>query len=124
MSEVKIKRIYDPAEANDGFRVLVDRLWPRGIAKAKASIDAWLKEAGPSTELRKWFGHDPVKWKEFQTRYAKELKGAEALKDLVVMAKKHKKITLLFGAKDEEQNQAVVLQKIIKRRLGVRKKEG
>ena len=113
MNKVKIKRIYDPAAATDGFRVLVDRVWPRGVSKEKASVDIWLREAGPSTALRKWFDHDPVKWDEFQKRYKNELKGSESLKELLEIAESHKHVTLLFGAKNEEMNQAVVLQNII-----------
>jgi len=108
------KRVYEPAAKEDGYRVLVDRLWPRGLTKAKAHVDLWLKEVAPSTELRKWFGHEPEKWPEFQKRYRVELNKA-ALESLRKLEKDHKKITLLYGAKSEERNQAVALLKILKK---------
>ena len=111
---VQIKRIYEPYAENDGYRVLVDRLWPRGIAKDKAHIDQWLKEVAPSTELRQWFHHEEGKWHEFEARYRHELKNSEALKELADLAEKHKNLTLLYSAKDEENNQAVVLKELIK----------
>jgi len=107
------KRVYEPAAKDDGYRVLVDRLWPRGLTKAKAHVDLWLKEVAPSTELRKWFGHEPEKWLEFQKRYRAELNKA-ALEGLRKLEKDHKKVTLLYGAKSEERNQAVALLKILK----------
>src|SRR5690625_1957182 len=111
---VKIKRVYEGSEKGDGFRVLVDRVWPRGMTKEKANIDLWLKEIAPSTELRKWFGHDPEKWSEFKKRYKKELKeNKEALNQVNQQIKKGK-VTLVYGAKDEEHNQAVVLQEYLK----------
>jgi uncharacterized protein YeaO (DUF488 family) len=110
---VRIKRIYEPYAESDGFRVLVDRLWPRGIAKDKAHIDQWLKEVAPSTELRQWFHHEESKWHEFETKYRYELKNSDALKELSELAKKHKNLTLLYSAKDEKNNQAVVLKELI-----------
>lgn len=110
---IRIKRIYEPFTKADGYRILVDRLWPRGIKKEDAHIDKWLKDVAPSTTLRKWFGHDPGKWKEFITRYEKELKDAPALDELKEDIRKHKTITLLYGAKDEEHNQAVALAKLL-----------
>src|SRR5215813_2861633 len=108
------KRVYEPASKEDGYRVLVDRLWPRGLTKAKARVDLWLKEVAPSTALRKWFGHEPDKWPEFQKRYSTEMKAqALALAALRRLEKAHKKVTLLFGAKSEERNQAVALLKIL-----------
>ena len=107
-----VKRVYEAAAKDDGYRVLVDRLWPRGLTKAKAHVDLWLKEVAPSTELRKWFGHEPEKWPEFQKRYRAELK-KDALESLRKVEKEHKKVTLLFGAKSEERNQAVALLKIL-----------
>jgi len=107
------KRVYEPAAKEDGYRVLVDRLWPRGLTKAKAHVDLWLKEVAPSTELRKWFGHEPEKWLEFQKRYRAELK-KDALESLRKLEKEHKKVALLYGAKSEERNQAVALLKILK----------
>ncbi len=109
MSKISIKRIYEPAKESDGYRILVDRLWPRGISKEKAKIDLWLKEVGPSNELRQWFGHDPAKFIEFKNRYIKELKSNPAIKELRSAIKAHPKVTLLYGAKDQTHNQAVVL---------------
>lgn len=110
MTRIKLKRIYEPAETSDGFRILVDRVWPRGIKKEKAGIDVWLKEIGPSTELRKWFNHDPEKWREFRQAYEKESKQSASLKELKEYLKKYKTITFLYSAKDEEHNQAIALQ--------------
>jgi uncharacterized protein YeaO (DUF488 family) len=109
----KIKRVYDPPEASDGRRVLVDRLWPRGISKEKARVDEWLKETAPSTELRKWFSHDPAKWAEFQRRYAAELKDKEAVLDSLRAEARKNTVTLLYGARDEERNQAVALKSLL-----------
>jgi len=108
-----IKRIYEPAAPDDGWRVLVDRVWPRGVSRERAKIDEWLKEIAPSTALRKWFGHDPAKWAEFSRRYARELKQhADAVKALRDRGRKGR-VTLLYGARDEEHNNAVALKKII-----------
>ncbi len=105
-----MKRIYEIPEQSDGHRILVDRLWPRGISKESAKIDEWLKEAAPSTELRQWFAHEPAKWSEFKRRYVEELKGKEALiNDLRSRAKKGP-VTLLYAAKDEVHNQAIALK--------------
>ena len=108
-----LKRIYEPPAKQDGYRILVDRLWPRGLTKEKAAIDLWLKEIAPSTELRKWFGHDPGKWKEFQQKYLKELKEN---KEAVAVLKDHLKketVTLLYAAKDEEHNEARVISTFV-----------
>ena len=105
---VKIKRIYEPAAPEDGQRILVDRLWPRGVAKAEAHIDLWLKEVAPSADLRRWFGHKPERWAEFQKRYLAELKDNPAFEDLRRLAR-GKPTTLLYGARDETHNQARVL---------------
>lgn len=110
---INIKRVYEPASKDDGYRVLVDRLWPRGISKTEAAVDLWLKEIAPSTELRKWFGHDPGRFTEFKKRYIKELDNNPATKTLKNLANQHKKITLLYGAKDEHHNQAVILQGLL-----------
>jgi uncharacterized protein YeaO (DUF488 family) len=115
--KVKVKRIYEAYENVDGFRILVDRLWPRGIKKEKAQIDTWIKEVAPSTTLRKWFGHDPEKWPDFVSRYKKELNGSTAFRDLVTLVKKHKTVTLLFSASDEALNQAVALKKFLEEKL-------
>ena len=111
---VALKRAYEAASDSDGTRVLVDRLWPRGVTKARARIDVWLKDVAPSTQLRKWFGHDPGKWTEFQRRYRAELKGSEALAELRKLAREGH-VTLVYGAKDEEHNDAVVLAKLLRR---------
>lgn len=110
---IKLKRIYDPPAPDDGRRVLVDRLWPRGIAKDAARLDDWLKEIAPSDELRKWFGHDPAKWEEFRKRYRAELDShGNLLAELRAAAEKGT-VTLLFAAKDEEHNNAVVLKELL-----------
>ena len=110
-----IKRIYEPAGKKDGCRILVDRLWPRGLKKEAARVDEWMKEIAPSNALRKWFGHKPERWAEFQKRYRGELvKKKELLQTLRAMERKHGTVTLLFGAKDEEHNQAVVLRNALK----------
>jgi uncharacterized protein YeaO (DUF488 family) len=110
---VKIKRVYDPVSPDDGKRVLVDRLWPRGIKKEKAQIDEWLKEISPSNELRKWYSHDPAKWAEFKKRYKKELaEKSELLKKIKAEAKKQT-VTLLFSTKELELNNAVALKEIL-----------
>lgn len=106
---IKIKRIYEPAEKSDGYRVLVDRLWPRGLKKAEAHIDVWLKEVAPSTELRKWFDHDPEKWDSFRKKYYAELKGQPAVKEMKQIIKEHNTVTLLYGAKNENYNHAIAL---------------
>lgn len=111
---ISLKRAYDPPRSTDGKRVLVDRIWPRGVAKDKAKIDLWLKDVAPSTELRQWFGHDPERWAEFRKKYRAELKGNPALDELRKMAGKGK-VTLVYAARDEEHNNAVVLQGIIGR---------
>lgn len=106
---MRIKRVYEPADSGDGCRVLVDRLWPRGVAKADAAIELWLKEVGPSTELRQWFGHEPERFDEFSRRYREELKHNPALAELRSLAAEHEVLTLVYSAKDEQHNQAVVL---------------
>ncbi len=115
---IKIKRIYDPWNDNDGYRILVDRLWPRGISKESAHIDLWMKEIAPSSELRKWFNHDTKKWDEFTKRYTKELtNNKQMLMDIKKLEKEHKTITLLYGAKDTEHNQAQVLLNGLKNKM-------
>ena len=114
---IDLKRVYDPPANSDGRRILVDRIWPRGITKADLQIDAWLKDLAPSTELRKWFGHDPAKWDEFRKRYAGELEQrSEALEELVEKARAGR-VTLVFSAKDTEHNNAVALKAHLERRL-------
>ena len=107
---ISVKRVYEPAAKSDGQRVLVDRLWPRGVKKEDAAVDLWVKELAPSTELRQWFGHDPARWDGFRHRYASELDElGEHWRPLAEQAERHH-ITLLFGARDEEHNNAVVLK--------------
>ncbi len=112
MSEVCLKRAYEPPGPADGMRVLVDRLWPRGVKKSEAAIDVWLKEVAPSTALRQWFGHDPGKWDEFQKRYRAELSHSAALKELRELVARNRRTTLVFGASDADHNNAVVLRKL------------
>lgn len=111
---IQVKRVYEKPRASDGLRVLVDRLWPRGLTKQKAAVDVWLKDLAPSTELRKWFGHDPAKWKQFQTRYRRELAGQKEVLALLKEIGRLQTVTLLFGARDEEHNEALVLQELLK----------
>jgi len=108
---VKIKRIYEPHTKDDGYRILTDRLWPRGIKKD--SVDKWLKDVAPSTELRKWFNHEPEKWQQFLARYREEIGKSAAIEELKADIRQHKNVTLLYSAKDEEHNQAVALMKIL-----------
>jgi len=111
-AEVRLKRAYDPPERSDGRRVLVDRLWPRGVSKEKADIDLWLKEVAPSSELRRWFGHRPDRWPEFQARYRAELAHNPALYELRRIAGTGP-VTLVYGAKDRAHNDAVVLAEVL-----------
>jgi uncharacterized protein YeaO (DUF488 family) len=112
----KIKRVYEAAESTDGYRVLVDRLWPRGVSKAKAHVDLWMKEVGPSDKLRKWFGHDPERWTEFQKRYKVELrKNSTLTTELKQLEKQHRTVTLVYSAHDEQHNQAVALSAFLQR---------
>ena len=114
--DITLKRAYDPPAKSDGRRVLVDRIWPRGVARDDLRIEAWLKELAPSPGLRKWFGHDPDKWEEFKGRYARELdERPEALAQLAEMAKAGR-LTLVFGARDTEHNNAVALREYLERR--------
>lgn len=117
---IKLKRAYEPASSDDGYRVLVDRLWPRGIAKANLKIDSWEKDLGPSTELRKWFGHDPERWTEFRRRYLQELDdpGKQPLLESLADRARHGTVTLIYSARDTEHNQAVVLKEALDRRVG------
>ncbi len=109
-----IKRIYEKNSITDGKRILVDRLWPRGVRKDSALIDEWIKDVAPSDKLRKWFGHNPKRWREFKRRYIKELKNNPAFKKLLKEAQESD-ITLIYSAKDEKHNNAVVLAELIKR---------
>ena len=112
-ANLKLKRAYEPTAADDGTRVLIDRLWPRGVSKDAAALDLWLKDLAPSTELRKWFGHDPARWAEFQLRYADEVhQHPELFKQLRDLAQKGR-VTLVYSAHDEEHNDAIVLHSLL-----------
>ncbi len=110
---IRIKRVYEAPQAADGFRVLVDRVWPRGVSKDKAAVDLWMNEIGPSTELRKWFGHKPERWAEFQERYGRELGDKQQLLDELRLHAEKGALTLVYSAKDEERNQAVVIKGVL-----------
>lgn len=110
---IRIKRVYEEPEKSDGLRVLVDRLWPRGVSKVQAKIDIWEKEMAPSTKLRQWFGHEPVRWPEFERRYKSEL--ASKRDRLKQLAQNNHRMTLVYSAKDESRNQAVVLKEVLER---------
>lgn len=115
---IRIKRVYEAPDRTDGHRVLVDRLWPRGLSKESAHVDAWMKDLAPSDELRRWFGHDPERFAEFRRRYREELMEEPARTQLADLARRaaREKITLVFGAKDVEHNNAVVLSEELERR--------
>jgi uncharacterized protein YeaO (DUF488 family) len=110
---IKIKRIYDTPIPDDGLRILVDRLWPRGLSKEKAKVDLWLKEISPSNELRKWYGHDPKKWSQFRKKYFKELGAQKELVELIIQETKEGDVTLLYSSKEERLNNAVALKEYI-----------
>lgn len=119
---IKVKRVYDPAAEDDGYRVLVDRLWPRGVSQSQGGIDLWMRGVAPTDELREWFGHEAERWPGFAQRYESELAGHDELLDLLLDIEHHRKtLTLLFGARDEEHNQARVLADVLKARERVRK---
>jgi len=114
--KIQMKRVYDEPSDTDGTRILIDRLWPRGVSKAKAKVDLWLKAIAPSTPLRQWFGHDPGKWEEFKKRYKDELDdNSEAVAQLRALLAQGT-VTLLYGAKDKDHNDAVVLQEYVEKR--------
>ena len=113
---IRLKRAYDPPSAEDGVRVLVDRLWPRGLRKTSAAIAHWMKDIAPSTELRRWFGHDPERWPEFRRRYAEELREHAPELDQLRELARHNPVTLVFGARDEDHNDAVVLRELLLRK--------
>lgn len=116
---VRLKRAYESAAPSDGYRILVERLWPRGVRKEAAALDAWLKDIAPSDELRKWFGHEPSRWAEFQRRYERELRAEVAQKLLDEIARRAKRgaVTLVYSSHDREHNNAIVLGQNIRRRL-------
>jgi len=114
---IRVKRVYEKPSKEDGFRLLVDGLWPRGLTKERAAVDQWMKEIAPSDALRKWFGHEPKKWPEFEKRYRKELAAKQdLLSEIRKLESEHKLVTLLYGRNDEKQNQAVVLADLLKRK--------
>lgn len=110
---VQLKRAYESQSESDGYRVLVDRLWPRGVSKQDAKIDLWLKEIAPSNDLRKWFGHDPAKWDEFRKRYAQELDNSPEIVKQLSNLVEEQPVTLIYGAKNEQFNQAVALKEYL-----------
>ncbi len=113
---IRIKRVYEPYAAEDGQRFFIDRLWPRGISKEEFRFDGWLKEIAPSTELRQWFSHDPAKWAEFRKRYRAELRSHPHALKILIRATRHGNVTLLYSAKDEEHNDAVVLRQVLEKK--------
>jgi uncharacterized protein YeaO (DUF488 family) len=113
VDNVRLKRAYELPAADDGARILVDRLWPRGVSKQAAALDEWMKDIAPSTELRRWFGHAPARWEEFRHRYAEELHRNQSLLEELRARALHRRITLVFSARDEAHNHAVVLKNII-----------
>lgn len=112
---IKLKRVYEEPSAQDGFRILVERLWPRGFTKERARVDLWLKDIAPSTELRKWFGHDPAKWDQFCRRYWAELDQKQDLISLLKQKNKEGTVTFIYAAQDEEHNGALALKKYVER---------
>ena len=118
-SNVRLQRAYDEPEMDDGYRVLVDRVWPRGRTKEALRLDAWARDLGPSTQLRKWFGHDPARWPEFQSRYHAELAEADKAQALDALASQARRgpVTLVYGARDREHNQARVIADELERRI-------
>jgi uncharacterized protein YeaO (DUF488 family) len=113
---IQLKRVYEKPSRKDGVRILVDRLWPRGLTKERAAVNLWLKDVAPSSELRKWFGHEPAKWKEFQVRYRKELRDKKDALKLLKQKSEDRTITLVYGARDQQHNEAVVLRKLVEGR--------
>ncbi len=114
--EIRLRRVYEPPARGDGTRVLVDRLWPRGLSKEAARVDLWLKDIAPSTELRKWFGHDAAKWSEFQERYRAELRAHDDAVRRIAEEAQRGRVTLVYGAKDTVHNDAVVLKQFLEER--------
>ena len=114
-----IKRIYEPRSEADGFRVLIDRLWPRGLSKAKVAVDLWLRDIAPSAALRTWFNHDPTRWAEFRRRYAAELDRIPALVDQLLAQVRQGRVTLLYSAQHETCNNAVALDEYLRRKLSL-----
>jgi len=124
---IRLKRVYDSPAAEDGFRVLVERLWPRGITKAEAHLDLWMREIAPSSDLRKWFAHDPAKWEEFSVRYEKELEKNRELVNMLEQKSRQTTVTLVYAAHDVRHNSALVLKRFIENTRTIsqkRKKSG
>ncbi len=117
---IELKRVYEKEDAHDGVRYLIERLWPRGVKKASLRIDAWLKDAGPSTDLRQWFSHDPEKWQEFRRRYFAELDHAPGVWAPIAEAARRGTVTLLYSSRDTEHNNAVALKEYIEHKAGVK----
>jgi len=118
-SHLRLKRAYEPAEPEDGIRVLVDRLWPRGLSKARAALDGWMKDIAPSIELRQWFGHDPARWTEFRRRYRLELRQHDQELERIRALAGTQTVTLVYGAHDAEHNDAIVLREALLEKQGV-----
>jgi len=110
---IHLKRAYDKPSPSDGERILVERLWPRGLTKARAAVDLWLKDVAPSPELRKWFGHDPARWKQFEKRYWKELQGQQEAVEMLRQKAKRGAVTLVYAARDQEHNSALSLKEFL-----------
>jgi uncharacterized protein YeaO (DUF488 family) len=113
---IRLKRVYEPPSRTDGARILVDRLWPRGLTKERAAVTLWLKDVAPSTELRKWFGHAPARWKQFQARYRKELHERKDALELLKRKSNAHTVTLVYAARDEQHNEALVLKRVLEGR--------
>jgi len=118
MIQIKIKRAYDPPGPEDGRRFLVDRLWPRGVKREALKLDGWIKDVAPSDELRRWYGHDPTRWEEFQRRYEEELERNKEAWEPLLKEARSEDVTLIYAARDEEQNNAVVLRNFLQNRAG------
>jgi uncharacterized protein YeaO (DUF488 family) len=110
---VKLKRAYDPVSSSDGIRLLVERLWPRGLSKDKLKLDGWIRDVGPTTELRKWFGHDPAKWSQFRSRYFRELDSRPESWQQIASLSRGRTVTLVYSSHDEEHNNAVALREYL-----------
>ena len=113
---IRLKRVYEPPSRMDGVRILVDRLWPRGLTKERAAVTLWLKDVAPSTELRKWFGHDPDRWKQFQARYRRELREKKDALELLKRKSNAHTVTLVYAARDEQHNEALILKRVLEGR--------
>jgi uncharacterized protein YeaO (DUF488 family) len=118
IDRIGLRRVYDPVGPDDRLRILVDRLWPRGRSKAEARIDDWVRDVAPGGELRRWFGHDPDRWAEFRRRYRAELTARPEVLEPLLDRARQERVTLVYGARDEQHNQAVVLKEVLEERLG------